>query len=85
MKGTYRVLIVVHTLGQDRAEGDGRQGPWLLPHSPDLQKGSERYSRKEEEGVKKDASSETGETLETVHIHHTLPLTVPRNKEHVPH
>lgn len=44
-RGTYRVLIVVHTLGQNRAKGDGGQGAWLLPHCPDLQKGPESCGR----------------------------------------
>lgn len=39
------MLIVVHALGQNRAEGDRRQGSWLLPHRPDLQEGPESYGR----------------------------------------
>lgn len=38
---TYRVLIMVHGLGQDGAERDGRQSPRLLPHGSDLQQGAE--------------------------------------------
>lgn len=39
------MLIVVHALGQNRAEGDGGQGSGLLPHRPDLQKGPEGCGR----------------------------------------
>lgn len=39
--GTYRVLVMVNTLCQHRAERHWRQSPWLLPHSPDLQQGTE--------------------------------------------
>lgn len=45
-KGTYGVFLVVHTLCQDGAEGDGGQSPWLLAHSPDLQEGPERWDGK---------------------------------------
>ena len=36
------MLVVVHALGQNGAEGDGGQGPRLLAHRPDLQKSPER-------------------------------------------
>ena len=39
---THRMLVVVHALGQNGAEGDGGQGPRLLAHRPDLQKSPER-------------------------------------------
>lgn len=43
MCGTYWVLVMVHSLSQDRAEGHGGQCPGLLPHGSDLQQGSERW------------------------------------------
>lgn len=40
---TYRVLIVVHRLSQNRAERHGRQSTRLLPHGSDLKQGPERW------------------------------------------
>lgn len=75
---------MVHTLGQNRAERNGRQGPWLLPNSPDLQERSECCGRKKERHVNKDSvfKSMDGRT-DTQDRLWTLPLTVPKNKEHV--
>lgn len=39
------MLIMVHALGQNRAEGDRGQGSRLLSHCPDLQKGPEGCGR----------------------------------------
>lgn len=71
---------MVHTLGQNRAEGDGRQSPWLLPNSPDLQEGSECCSGKKERHLNKDRVFRGMDEQSRLW---PLPLTVPRNKEYV--
>lgn len=40
---TYRVLIVVHSLSQNRTERHGGEGTGLLPHSSDLKQGPEGW------------------------------------------
>lgn len=40
---THRVLVVVHGLSQNRAEGDGGESARLFPHGSDLQQGSEGW------------------------------------------
>lgn len=43
MGATYRVLIVVHSLSQNRAERHGGESTRLLPHSSDLKQGPEGW------------------------------------------